>query len=66
MIEEKFSLYLLEKLIAELYELIYYTKEMYKGSPKKKLNDPMLQIKAYWFIRKMFYSYKKLCWFRLL
>ena len=53
------GLIVLENLIAELNELISSTKALYYESLGKKLNNPLLQVKTYWFILKTFYNGKK-------
>ena len=50
----------LENLIAELNELISSTKTSYYENLGKKLNNPLLQAKAYWSILKTFYNEKKI------
>ena len=50
---------LLEILITELNELINTTKALYYENLCKKLNNPLLQAKAYWSILKTFYNEKK-------
>ena len=49
----------LENLITEINELISSTKSFYYENLAKKLNNPLLQAKAYWSILKSFYSEKK-------
>ena len=49
----------LENLITEINELISSTKSLYYENLAKKLNNPLLQAKAYWSILKSFYSEKK-------
>ena len=51
---------LLETLITELNELIATTKALYYENLAKKLNNPLLQAKAYWSILKTFYNGKKI------
>ena len=46
----------IESLIAELYDLISYTKDLYYENLAKKLNNPLLQAKTYWSILKSFYN----------
>ena len=48
-----------ESLIAELTDLISYTKDLYYENLAKKLNNPLLQAEAYWSILKSFYNDKK-------
>ena len=43
---------LLEKLITELNDLIFFTKTLYYENLAKKLNNPLLQTKTYWSILK--------------
>ena len=45
-----------ESLIAELNDLISYTKDLYYENLAKKLNKPLLQAKTYWSIFKSFYN----------
>ena len=49
----------LENLITEINELISSTKSLYYENLAEKLNNPLLQAKAYWSILKSFYSEKK-------
>ena len=49
----------IESLIAELNELISFTKDLYYENLAKKLNNPLLQAKAYWSILKSFYDDRK-------
>ena len=55
----------LENLTAELYELISSTKTSYYENLAKKLNNPLLQAKAYWSILKKFIMRKKFHEFHL-
>ena len=52
---------LLETFIAELNELISSAKDLCYENLGKKLNNPLLQAKAYWSILKTFYKEKKFC-----
>ena len=45
----------LEALIADINELISSTKNLYYENLAKKLNNPLLQAKTYWYILKTFY-----------
>ena len=49
----------IESLIAELNDLISFTKDSYYENLAKKLNNPLLQAKAYWSILKSFYDDRK-------
>ena len=51
---------LLEKLITELNDLIFSTKTLYYENLAKKVNNLLLQTKAYWSILKTFYNDKKI------
>ena len=53
------DLVFIESLIAELNDLISYTKDLYYESLAKKLNNPLLQAKTYWSILKSFYNDRK-------
>ena len=55
----KVIILLLEVLITELNKLINTTKALYYENLNKKLNNSLLQAKAYWSILKMFYNDKK-------
>ena len=46
----------IESLIAELNDLISYTKDLYHENLAKTLNNPLLQAKTYWSILKSFYN----------
>ena len=48
-----------ESLIAELNDLISYTKDLYHENLAKTLNNPLLQAKTYWSILKSFYNDRK-------
>ena len=50
----------LENLIIELNELILSTKVLYHENLAKSLNNPLLQVKTYWSILKIFYNVKKI------
>ena len=50
----------LENLTTELNELISSTKASYYENLGKKLNNPLLQAKAYWSILKTFYNDKNI------
>ena len=50
----------LKSLITELNELISSAKTLYYENLAKKLNNPLLQAKAYWSILKTFYNDKKI------
>ena len=50
----------LENLTIELNELISSTKALYYENLAKRLNNPLLQAKAYWSILKTFYNDKKI------
>ena len=50
----------LENLTTELNRLISSTKASYYENLGKKLNNPLLQAKAYWSILKTFYNDKKI------
>ena len=51
----------LETLITKINELISSTKNLhYENLPKEKLNNLLLQAKAYWSILKIFYNEKKI------
>ena len=45
-------------IISELNKLINTTKDLYYQNLSKKLNNPLLQAKAYWSIMKTFYNKK--------
>ena len=45
-------------IITELNKLINTTKDLYYQNLSKKLNNPLLQAKAYWSIMKTFYNKK--------
>ena len=49
----------LETLITEINELISSTKKLYCENLAKKLNNSLLQAKAYWSILKHFITKKK-------
>ena len=49
----------LESLITEINDLISHTKALYYEKLAKKLNNPLLQAKAYWSILKKIYNEKK-------
>ena len=51
---------LLEKLITELNDLTFSTKTLYYENLAKKVNNLLLQTKAYWSILKTFYNDKKI------
>ena len=53
------DLVFIEYLIAELNDLISYTKDLYYENLAKKLNNPLLQAKTYWSILKSFYNDRK-------
>ena len=46
----------IESLIAELNDIISYTKDLYYENLAKKLNNSLLQAKTYWSILKSFYN----------
>ena len=48
----------IENLITEINELISSTKNLYYENLAKKINNPLLQVKAYWSILKSFYKKK--------
>ena len=48
------SIFLLEKLITELNDLIFSTKTLYYENLAKKLNNPLLQTKTYLSVLKTF------------
>ena len=50
----------LETLITEINELISSTKKLYCENLAKKLNNSLLQAKAYWSIIKTFYNEKEI------
>ena len=49
----------IEYLIAQLNDLISYTKDSYHENLAEKLNNPLLQVKLYWSILKSFYNDRK-------
>ena len=49
----------IESLIAELNDIISYTKDLYCENLANKLNNSLLQAKTYWSILKSFYNDKK-------
>ena len=49
----------IESLIAELNDLISYTKDLYYVNLAKKINNPLLQAKTHWSILKSFYNDRK-------
>ena len=49
----------LENSLTELNQLISSTKASYYENLGKKLNNPILQAKAYWSVLKTFYNDKK-------
>ena len=49
---------LVERSVTELSDLISHTKALYYENLVKKLNNPLLQAKAYWSILKTFYNDK--------
>ena len=53
------DLLFIETLIAEIKDLISYTKDLCYENLAKKLNNPQLQAKTYWSILKSFYNDKK-------
>ena len=53
------DLVFIESLIAELNDLISYTKDLYYESLAKKLKNPLLQAKTYWSILKSFCNDRK-------
>ena len=53
------DLVFIEYLIAELNDLISYTKDLYYENLAKKLNNLLLQAKTYWSILKSFYNDRK-------
>ena len=50
------DLVFIESLIAELNDLISYTKNLYYENLSKNLNNSLLQAKTYWLIIKPFYK----------
>ena len=50
---------LVERSVTELSDLISHTKALYYENFAKKLDNPLLQAKAYWSILKTFYNDKK-------
>ena len=50
------DLVFIESLIAELNDLISYTKDLYYENLSKNLNNSLLQAKTYWLIIKPFYK----------
>ena len=50
----------LQTLITEINELISSTRNVYYENLAKKLNNPLLQVKTYWSILKIFYNEKNI------
>ena len=54
------DLVLLETLMTEFSELVSTTKALYYENLGKKVNNPLLQVKAHWSILKTFCNGKKI------